>query len=111
MSETRATETAGRLARLGRWPLERLGAVGRGGARALPRAIEDLFRDRCPQYAASISYHVIFSLFPLTIVLVSIFGLVLQDDELRQRVIDELVDVLPLTEPRPRGSHESTPRG
>jgi membrane protein len=65
---------------------------------ALPRAVEDLFRDRCPQYAASIAYRVLFSLFPLTIVLVSIFGLVLQDDELRQSVIDELIDILPVSE-------------
>ena len=97
MSETRAVEP-GRLARAIRWPLERLGAMARGVARALPRAIEDLFRDRCPQYAASISFHVLFSLFPLTIVLVSVFGLVLQDDELRQNVIDELLDVLPVSE-------------
>jgi membrane protein len=72
--------------------------VAIGVANALPRAIEELFRDRLPQYAASISFHVLFSLFPLTIVLVSIFGLVLQDDDLRQRVIDELVDVLPVSE-------------
>ena len=62
------------------------------------RAVEDLFRDKCPQYAASIAYRVLFSLFPLTIVLVSIFGLVLQDDELRQRVINELIDILPVSE-------------
>jgi membrane protein len=60
--------------------------------------VEDLFRDRCPQYAAAIAYRVLFSLFPLTIALVSIFGLVLQDDELRQRVIDELLDILPVSE-------------
>ena len=40
----------------------------------------------------------LFSLFPLTIALVSIFGLVLQDDELRQQVIDELIDFLPVSE-------------
>jgi membrane protein len=67
-------------------------------ARCLPRALEDLFRDRCTQYAASIAYHVLFSLFPLAILLVSIFGLVLQDDELRQRVINEILDVLPVSE-------------
>ena len=87
-------ERNGRTARLLRAPFD----VGGGVANALPRAIEDLFRDRLPQYAASISFHVLFSLFPLTIVLVSIFGLVLQDDDLRQRVIDELVDVLPVSE-------------
>jgi len=97
MSETPAVVPS-RLTRAARWPFDRLGALTRGVAHALPRAIEDLFRDRCPQYAASISFHVLFSLFPLTIVLVSVFGLVLQDDELRQSVIDELLDVLPVSE-------------
>jgi membrane protein len=94
VTETRAVERKGRGGRLVRGPLD----LGLGVAGALPRAIEDLFRDRLPQYAASISFHVLFSLFPLTIVLVSIFGLVLTDDDLRQRVIDELVDVLPVSE-------------
>lgn len=97
MSESRAVE-AGRLARAIRWPVERLGAMGGGVARALPSAIENLFRDRCPQYAAAIAYRVLFSLFPLTIVLVSVFGLVLQNDELRQNVIDELLSILPVSE-------------
>jgi membrane protein len=94
VTETPAVEPHGRTARLLRGPLD----VASGVANALPRAIEDLFRDRLPQYAASISFHVLFSLFPLTIVLVSIFGLVLTDDQLRQRVIDELVEVLPVSE-------------
>jgi membrane protein len=94
VTETPAVEPTGRAARLLRGPLD----VAVGVANALPRAIEDLFRDRLPQYAASISFHVLFSLFPLTIVLVSIFGLVLTDDGLRQDVIDELVDVLPVSE-------------
>jgi membrane protein len=94
VAETGAVERNGRAARLLRLPLDVVGGV----ANALPRALEDLFRDRLPQYAASISFHVLFSLFPLTIVLVSIFGLVLQDDDLRERVIDELIDVLPVSE-------------
>jgi hypothetical protein len=55
MSETGAVEPRGKLARLVRWPMDRLGELGRGVASALPRAIEDLFRDRCTQYAASIA--------------------------------------------------------
>jgi membrane protein len=94
VTDTRAVERSGRAARLLRGPID----VALGVANALPRAIEDLFRDRLPQYAASISFHVLFSLFPLTIVLVSVFGLVLTDDDLRQRVIDELVAVLPVSE-------------
>jgi membrane protein len=99
MSETGAVDPPRRrLARFVRWPADRLVEMGRGVVNALPRAVDDLFRDRCPQYAAAIAYRVLFSLFPLTIALVSIFGLVLQDDELRQRVIDELLDILPVSE-------------
>ena len=94
----RAAEPPGWVERLTRRPLELLGGVVRGVVRALPRAIEDMFTDRCTQYAAAIAYRVLFSLFPLTIALVSIFGLVLQDDELRQSVIDELIAFLPVTE-------------
>jgi membrane protein len=82
------------LTRAYRWPAD----LASGVARALPRAVEDLFRDRCPQYAAAVAFHVLFSLFPLTILLVSIFGLVLQDDDLRARVLNELLDVLPVSE-------------
>jgi membrane protein len=91
-----AAEPAGRIQRLARRPLEHVGGVVRGVLRALPRAVEDMFADRCTQYAAAIAYRVLFSLFPLTIALVSIFGVVLQDDDLRQSVINELVDYLPL---------------
>jgi membrane protein len=91
-----AAESAGRVQRLARRPLEHVNGVVRGVARALPRAVEDMFADRCSQYAAAIAYRVLFSLFPLTIALVSIFGVVLQDDELRQSLINELVDYLPL---------------
>ena len=93
-----AAEPSSRAERLARKPLEHLGGVVRGIARALPRAVEDMFTDRCTQYAAAIAYRVLFSLFPLTIALVSIFGLVLQDDELRQRVINEVIDILPVSE-------------
>jgi len=93
-----AAEPSGRVERLARRPLEHVGGVVRGIARALPRAIEDMFTDRCAQYAAAIAYRVLFSLFPLTIALVSVFGLVLQDDELRQDVINEIVDILPVSD-------------
>jgi membrane protein len=93
MTETPAVERSGRISRLLRRPVDVVGGVVVG----LALAIEDLFRDRGPQYAAAIAFHVLFSLFPLTILLVSIFGLVLQDDELRSTVIDELLDVLPVS--------------
>ena len=93
-----AIEAGSRVGRLARRPLEQLAGVARGIMRALPRAVEDLFADRCTQYAAAIAFRVLFSLFPLTIFLVSIFGLVLQDDKLRQDTINELVAILPISE-------------
>jgi membrane protein len=39
---------------------------------------------------------VLFSLAPLAIVLVSVFGLVLQDDDLRESVTDAIIDYLPI---------------
>src|SRR5262245_17468546 len=90
-----AAEPSRRVERLARRPLDSLGAVVRGILRALPKAVEDMFADRCTQYAAAIAYRVLFSLFPLSIALVSISGLVLQDDELRQKVINEVIDIVP----------------
>jgi membrane protein len=46
--------------------------------------------------AAGIAYRVLFSLAPLAIVLVSVFGLVLQNTELKQDVVDRIVSVLPV---------------
>ncbi len=59
------------------------------------RAVREFLNDHCPQLAASMSYYVLFSLFPLTILVVSIAGLLLTDDSLRERAIDGLVDILP----------------
>jgi membrane protein len=67
-------------------------------ARVLPDAVQRYFADRCPQQAAGISYRVLFSIAPLAIVLVSIFGLVLQDDAVRHDVTDRIVDWLPVSE-------------
>jgi membrane protein len=66
-------------------------------ARILPDAVQRYFSDRCPQHAAGISYRVLFSIAPLAIVLVSIFGLVLQNESFRNDVVDRIVDWLPVT--------------
>jgi membrane protein len=64
---------------------------------AVPDAVERFFADECPQQAAGIAYRVLFSIAPLAIVLVSIFGLVLQDDSVRQDVVNTIVDALPVS--------------
>ena len=65
--------------------------------RVLPEAVQEFFADQCPQQSAAIAYRVLFSIAPLAIVLVSIFGLVLQDDQVREDVVDTIVDALPVT--------------
>jgi membrane protein len=80
--------------RLARWPF---GVVGKL-VRAVPAALDGYFRYRLSQHAAGIAYRVLFSLAPLAIVLVSIAGVVLQDDTRRQDVIDSIVGWLPFSE-------------
>jgi membrane protein len=65
-----------------------IGVAGAAGGR--------FFAARGTQHAAGIAYRVLFSLAPLAIVLVSVFGLVLQDDDVREGVVDAVVDVLPV---------------
>ena len=61
------------------------------------RSVQEFADDRCTQIAASISYYVFFSVFPLTIFLVTVLGQVLRNDSVRERVIDALMEIVPLT--------------
>jgi membrane protein len=54
-------------------------------------------RDRCAIYAAGVTYYALVSLFPLTLFIVSILGFVVDVDQ-QQRLVDELMTTLPLTE-------------
>lgn len=63
----------------------------------LPRAIGEFAEDRCSQFAAAIAYHVLFSLFPLAIVLTAIFGLVVRTTGVQADVIDAITRSLPLS--------------
>ncbi len=59
---------------------------------------KEFSKDDCPQLAASISYYVLFSIFPLLIFVMGVLGLVLRDSGLQQDVIDAVLDFLPLSE-------------
>jgi membrane protein len=63
----------------------------------VPEAVQGFYADHCPLQAAGIAYRVLFSIVPLAIVLVSIFGLILQDDEIRKSVVNSIVDFLPVS--------------
>jgi membrane protein len=60
------------------------------------RSAKNFAEDRGTQMAAAISYYTLFSLLPLLILTVAIFGLVLRDQSLEERVINTLIDALPL---------------
>ncbi len=62
------------------------------------RSVAEFADDHCPQLAASLSYYVLFSLFPLAILAVSVIGLLLTDDSLRAQVVDNLLELIPLQE-------------
>jgi membrane protein len=75
------------------WPIR----FARRLSRVIPDAVQHFFSDQTSQHAAGISYRVLFSIAPLAIVLVSIFGLVLQDDNVRRDVVNSIVDALPVS--------------
>lgn len=65
-------------------------------AGSLTAAGSRYFSSGASDSAAGISYRVLFSLAPLTVALVSVFGLLLQNEELKNDVITKIVSVLPM---------------
>jgi membrane protein len=94
MAGASASEERSWGTRLAGWPLRLVQNL----FRAVPAAIDGYFRDRLSQHAAGIAYRVLFSLVPLAIVLVSIAGIVLHDEQRRDDVVSEIVTHLPFTE-------------
>jgi len=82
-----------RVSRILGWPV----AIVVKLARVLPAGVQCFYTDRCTQQAAGIAYRVLFSIAPLAIVLVSIFGLILQNDAVRSDVVSTIVDALPVS--------------
>src|ERR1043165_1635585 len=70
---------------------EEAGRIGR----VLARSAERYYAADCPQHAAGIAYRVLFSIVPLAIVLVSIFGVILGDQTVHDKVVDAIVRTLP----------------
>ena len=66
--------------------------------RAFGAAVSAFSSHLGPQLSAALAYHVLLSLFPLLIFLVAILGLALNDEATRERVVDWLLDRLPVTE-------------
>jgi uncharacterized BrkB/YihY/UPF0761 family membrane protein len=62
------------------------------------QSVTAFFGDRCPQFAAAISYYALLSIFPAAIAMTAIFGLVVSNEEAQAKVVDFLFDALPLSE-------------
>jgi len=86
--------------------MQPLGDARRRAAAVAGRSIREFFDDGCPQRAAAISYYTLLSLFPLAIVLVAAFGLVIDDEAARRRIIEVMLENLPLREDGGRGDLE-----
>jgi len=62
------------------------------------RALQAFGEDRCSHMAAAISYYALLSLFPLLILLVSVVGIFLRSSSLQQDLVNQVLDILPLTQ-------------
>ena len=89
-----------------RWPA----VAGRATARVKPRrrrrdfallllrrSLAEFFEDSCPQFAASIAYHALFSLFPLTVVVAGGASVFLNATGSRAAAVDAIARNLPLS--------------
>ena len=85
-------------------------ALGRAG-KLTERSVDAFFKHRCPQFAASISYYALFSVFPAAILMAVIFGLVVDDDDAQSKIVDFLFDNLPVTEEQGRRDLEKVVDG
>ncbi|MGI8579692.1 MAG: YihY/virulence factor BrkB family protein [Solirubrobacteraceae bacterium] len=68
--------------------------------------MESFFAHRSPQIAAGVSYFALFSIFPLAILITAGFSLVVDDDAAHSRVVDLLIQNVPLTEGQGRARLE-----
>ena len=56
------------------------------------------FGMNCAQLAAAISYYSLFSLFPLTLALISVFGYIMRSDNVEAFIIQQIVQFLPVSQ-------------
>jgi membrane protein len=79
-------------------PVQEEGVKAGRDARGLPgllkmlkTAFTEWSRDKCPQLGAALAYYTVFSLAPLVLVLLSIFGLIYGgSDQAREKIIEQL---------------------
>ena len=65
-------------------------------ATILRRTARGFIADRCPQMAAAIAYHVLFSVIPVVALLLAIFGFLIRVPEIQQRVLEGILANVPI---------------
>ena len=76
--------------------IPRLRREGRHARQLVERSVSGFIEHDGMQAAASISYFGLFSLFPLAILTVAVYGLLIGGEEARERVIELVLDRVPL---------------
>ncbi|HEU4657319.1 MAG TPA: YihY/virulence factor BrkB family protein [Capillimicrobium sp.] len=89
-SRTEGLRRSRRLRRRGRLAWARF-------ARTTEESVTAFFAHRGPQFAAAIAFYALFAIFPLAILVVVAFGVVIGDDDAREHVVTFLLDNLPLS--------------
>lgn len=81
-------------------PAKRRRAVARTKdfVRFVRGVVNEFLTDNCPHLAASISYYVLFCLFPLTLAAVSIVGYLSNDEGIQTKVIEAISNFVPPVE-------------
>lgn len=65
-------------------------------ATILRRTAREFMADRCPQMAAAIAYHVLFSVIPIVALLIAIFGFMIRVPQIQQRVLEGILSNVPI---------------
>ena len=84
--------------------------VGSAPVRLVTRVIVELGDDDATHMAASVSYYAVLSLFPLTMGMIAVIGLVADSPERQEQVIEFVADFLPGSEEFVRDSVEGVVR-
>lgn len=87
MTESNPSNSSQTPAKRSRWAF---------GLQVAGRAAANFSEDAGTQLAASISYYALFSLFPLTLLAMAVFGTFLRDSDVQQAVLEAIIDFLPV---------------
>ena len=63
----------------------------------IKEAVQEFFIDNCPQLAAAISFYLLFSIFPLALVIISVTGFILKSPATQVEVIEGIGSLLPVS--------------